>query len=160
MIAEAERQGGGGAMYGRFLVEELKPFIDRTYRTRPGREHTGVGGSSLGGLISMYLGLQYPEVYSKLLVVSPSVWWDEEVIVEDVEKMQQKPDQKIWLDMGTGEGESMVSGAEHLYEALTAKGFVPDQDLKFVLDEGAEHNETAWAGRVEEMLRFLFPAHP
>jgi len=68
--------GGGKAdLYGRLLVEELKPWVDQTYRTLDGPAHTGVGGSSLGGLVSLYLGLTLPQVFGRLAVLSPSVWW-------------------------------------------------------------------------------------
>ncbi len=73
--------GGEGDRYGRLLREEVKPFLDRTYRTRPEPEHTGLGGSSLGGLISLYLGLQSPDVFRKLAVMSPSLWWDRRSIL-------------------------------------------------------------------------------
>ncbi len=73
---EDKRLGGGQAdAYGQMIVEELKPFVDHQYRTLPGTENCGMGGSSLGGLVSMYLGLRYTWVFSKLCVMSPSVWW-------------------------------------------------------------------------------------
>src|SRR5258705_10465824 len=73
--ADAKYKAGGKAnLYGRMLVEELKPFIDAHYRTRQGAAHTGVGGSSLGGLVSLYLSLKYPRVFGRAAVVSPSVW--------------------------------------------------------------------------------------
>lgn len=74
-VADVRHGGGGAESYGRFLIEELKPAIDSTYRTLPDREHTGVAGSSLGGLVSLHLGIAYPEVFSRLGVVSPAVGW-------------------------------------------------------------------------------------
>ena len=68
-------RGGKADQYGRMLIEELKPFIDRQYRTKPEREFTGLGGSSLGGLVSFHLGLKRPDVFSRLAVISPAVWW-------------------------------------------------------------------------------------
>ena len=80
-------KGGGKApLYGRFLVEELKPFIDRTYRTLPGREHTAVGGSSMGGLISLFLCKWYPEEFGLCAAVSPSLWWDRELLLRQTAK--------------------------------------------------------------------------
>src|SRR5215813_14816840 len=74
--ADAKYKAGGQAdQYGRMLVEELKPFIDSNYRTLKDAAHTGIGGSSLGGLVSMYLGLKYKDVFSRVAVISPSVFW-------------------------------------------------------------------------------------
>src|SRR6266853_977770 len=73
--ADEKYKGGKADLYGRMLVEELKPFIDSTYRTLQGPRRTGLGGSSLGGLVSLYLGLKYPNVFGLLAVVSPSVWF-------------------------------------------------------------------------------------
>src|SRR5438270_6206381 len=91
--------------YGRLLVEELKTFIDKMYRTRPEPEFTGLGGSSLGGLATMALGLWFPNVFTRLAVMSPSVWWDDGVIYDMVEAIQDgaRPPLKIWLDTGTFE---------------------------------------------------------
>ncbi len=72
--------GGGRAdRYAKFLIQELKPFIEREYRTLSGSEKTGIGGSSLGGLVSLYLGLKLPNVFGKLAALSPSVWWNQHV---------------------------------------------------------------------------------
>ncbi|HNV72976.1 MAG TPA: alpha/beta hydrolase-fold protein, partial [Candidatus Ozemobacteraceae bacterium] len=86
-ISELSRQAGGrGADYARFVVEEVKPFIDHTYRTLPQPEHTGVAGSSLGGLISLYLGLEYPHVFSRLGVISPALWWGRQWILSQARR--------------------------------------------------------------------------
>ena len=150
--------GGGADAYGRFLVEELKPFIDRTYRTLPSAASTGLGGSSLGGLVTMYLGLKYPTVYGRLAVVSPSVWWDDRMIVKRVEALPAKLPLRIWLCAGTNEGPRVIADARRLRDTLLAKGWVAEQDLKYNEAEGAGHDEQSWAARVELILRFLFPA--
>jgi predicted alpha/beta superfamily hydrolase len=90
-------------------------------------------------------------------VVSPSVWWGNGDIVGRV-GAQPKVASRIWLDMGTGEGAEAVSGAQALRDALVQKGWVLGQDLAYVEAPGAAHNEAAWAERVDEILRFLFPA--
>ncbi len=149
--------GGKADLYGRLIVEELKPFIDAQYRTRRGAEHTGLGGSSLGGLVSLYLGLRYPGVFGKLAVVSPSVWWDGRRILGDVEALGSKTDARIWLDMGTEEGPRAVGDARLLRDALLTKGWDLDRDLHYHEAHGARHTEAAWAERVEPILRFLYP---
>lgn len=153
------RQGGKADLYGRMLVEELKPFIDAQYRTLRTSKETGLGGSSLGGLVSLYLGLKYPQVFGKLAVVSPSVWWDERKIVRDVQALKKRPRLRLWMDIGTKEGdtpENATKDTRALRDALVAKGWKENSDLKYFEAEGAEHNEKAWAERVAPMLKFLF----
>ena len=163
-VEDAKYKAGGKAdLYGRMLVEELKPFIDTNYRTRRDAKHTGLGGSSLGGLVSLYLGLKYPNVFSRLAVVSPSVWWADIHIVRYAQALPRKPRLRIWLDIGTKEGrnakeaQDTVNGARLLRDALARKGWKPGKDLKYLEAEGAEHNELALAARAATMLEFLFP---
>lgn len=153
------KQGGRADFYGRMLVEELKPFIDAQYRTLPGPESTGLGGSSLGGLVSLYLGLKYPRVFGRLAIVSPSVWWDQKMIVRGVQALGGKTRTRIWLDMGTKESRNpmdAVNDARALRDALVAKGWKENADLKYFEAEGAEHSEKAWAERAGPMLKFLY----
>ncbi len=104
-LLSAPTAGGGAAAYGRYLAEELKPLIDARYRTRPGREHTALGGSSLGGLVSMWLLLQQPQVWGAALVVSPSVWWGGGMIVSAVDQAPASlPAPRLWIDVGGREG--------------------------------------------------------
>jgi len=152
------RIGGGQArLYGRLLVDELKPFIDERYRTEPGRERTGLGGSSLGGLVSMYLGLRHADVFGRLAVMSPSVWWGNRAILRYVAKAVPRPDTRIWLDMGTAESKSGIADARRLRAALVKAGWREDVDLGYWERQGATHSEAAWADRVDEMLQFLYP---
>jgi predicted alpha/beta superfamily hydrolase len=156
---EDKRLGGGQAdAYGQMLVEELKPFIDRTYRTLPGAANCGLGGSSLGGLVTLYLGLRYTWMFSKLAVMSPSVWWRNRAILKTVAQIRRKPELKIWLDIGTKESERALPDARELNLALVKKGWVEGRDLRYLEVPDAGHNETAWAARVAPMLKFLFPA--
>ncbi|MFN2533268.1 MAG: alpha/beta hydrolase [Pyrinomonadaceae bacterium] len=157
------KAGGQADSYGRMIVDELKPFIDVTYRTQKDAAHTGLGGSSLGGLVTLYLGLKYPNVFSRLAVVSPSVWWANDQIVHYVESLPKKPKLRIWLDIGSREGrddaeaKQTVDDARLLEQALIKKGWRLGSDLKYFEHTGAEHNERAWAGRTPDILRFLFP---
>jgi predicted alpha/beta superfamily hydrolase len=156
--ASKEKGGGGHAdAYGRMLVEELKPFIDRTYRTLPDRPNTAMGGSSLGGLLTMHLGLRYPSAFGKLAVLSPSVWWDDRVILREVQASQGKANQRIWLDAGTREGDEVIADARRLRDALVEKGWVVGTDLQYLEVDGGEHNERSWAARVGPVLKYLFP---
>jgi predicted alpha/beta superfamily hydrolase len=154
------RAGGDAALYGRMLTEELKPFIDREYRTLVDPAHTGLGGSSLGGLATLYLGLQHPNLFGKLAVLSPSVWWDNRVILEIVRMTNPKPRLSIWLDIGTREGDKTVRDARALRDELMTAGWVIGSDLVYAEIPEAGHNEAAWAARVGPFLQFLFPASP
>lgn len=146
--------------YGRFLTEELKPFIDRKYRTKPEAEFTGLGGSSLGGLATFALGLWFPEHFTRLAVMSPSIWWDDCVIYKIVEAIGEtaRPPLKIWLDTGTRE--PGWERASVLRDRLVEKGWRLHDDLHYLEVEGAGHSEAAWAARVDPVLRFLFRPPP
>jgi predicted alpha/beta superfamily hydrolase len=149
--------GGKADAYGRMLVEELKPFIDSEFRTRPGAADTGTGGASLGGLASLHLGLKLPEVFGRLAVMSPSVWWDGRVVLRNVEKLNARTPARIWLDIGTGEGRASVDNTKDLRDALVKKGWVLDADLKYHEERGAEHDDKAFGARAGLMLKFLYP---
>jgi predicted alpha/beta superfamily hydrolase len=154
----ADKGGGSADQYGRMIVEEIKPLIDRKYKTLPSAASTGLGGSSLGGLLTLHLALKYPTVFNRLAVLSPSVWWDNRVILREVESLSSKLPLKIWLDAGTGEGPDVVTDARSLRDVLLAKGWVADHDLRYVEAEGGQHNEQSWGARVGEVLKFLYPA--
>ena len=153
-----EKQKGGDAdQYGRMLIEELKPFVDRLYRTLPDPSNTGLGGSSLGGLLSMHLGLRHGYTFGKLAVLSPSVWWNSRQIVQTVEALGEKLPLRIWLDAGTQEGEEVTSDTRLLRDALVAKGWKLNEDLTYFEAAGGEHNERSWGSRVDAVLKYLFP---
>ena len=150
--------GGEGRSYGRLLVEELKPLIDGSYRTLTEAENTGLGGSSLGGLISLYLGFSYPAVFGKLAVMSPSLWWDQRSILRTIDLRDPKPDLRIWLDMGTAEGVRHVRDTDMLERILLKHGWKAGKDLVYEKVDGAVHDENAWSERFGAVLRFLFPS--
>jgi len=150
-----KRSRGLARKYGRFLIEELKPFIDRKYPTNCGAEFTGLGGSSLGGLATLAIGILYPQVFRRLMVMSPSIWWDDFVVYRLVDSIEQKPPLKIWLDTGTAE--PGWEQARELLNRLVEKGWKLQEDLQYMEAQGAGHSEAAWAARVEPALQFLFP---
>ena len=157
--ARDKRMGGGdGKQYGQLLVAELKPWIDNEYRTLPDATDTALGGSSLGGLISLYLGLEHAETFGKLAVMSPSIWWNHKSILGYVNDYEGPPWPKIWLDVGDGEGRRVHADVELLYECLKTNGWKPEVNIHYQLALGGTHDESAWAARVGDMLRFLFPA--
>ncbi len=151
-----ELDKSSGDDYGRALVEELIPYINENFRTLIGPENTSLGGSSLGGLITMYLGLNYPAVFGDLLVVSPAVFFADGIILELVAESEKPEGRRIWLDMGLEEGDRMLRGSRELRDALVQEGYTLGNDLIYVEAEGASHSERAWSERGEAMLRFLF----
>jgi len=155
----APRLGGGRAnRYARFLLEEVRVLVREHYRVLEGRQNTGIGGSSLGGLVSLYLGLREPQTFGKIAALSPSVWWNESVILRFARAAPVPPLPRIWLDIGTREGPRIVDDVERLRDVLLNKGWQAERDLHYLRVEGAEHNEAAWARRVSPFLEFLFPA--
>ncbi len=157
--ASAGRQQAGGkaSEYAKFLLGEVMPVINSTYRTKLGPENTGVCGSSFGGILSLYLVGNHPKVFGKAAVVSPSLWWDNQTMLKWSEQHDWKQKPRMWLDIGTKEGDAAVKHTAALADILTKKGFKPDLDLVYLADPGAEHNEKAWARRFPMMLKFLFP---
>ena len=150
-----KRSKGLARLYGHFLMDELKPYIDRKYRTKRGREFTGLGGSSLGGLVTLAIGILYPQAFSRLIVMSPSIWWDDFAIYRLVDSIEQKPPIKIWLDTGTAE--PGWEQTRELCKRLVEKGWKPGKDIQYMEVDHGDHSEAAWAARVEPALRFLFP---
>lgn len=160
---DSKGRGGQAEAYGRLLVKELKPFIDAHYRTLKGTANTALGGSSLGGLVTLYLGLKYPRVFGNLAIMSPSTWWANKAILNDVKAYRQKPSARLWLDIGSAEDRTpsesakVVNETRELRDALLARGWKLNANLHYMEAEGEQHNETAWAKRFGPMLEFLFP---
>ena len=156
-------QGGGKAdMYADFIINDIKPFIDKKYRTLKDRQYTAIMGSSLGGLVSLYIAWKYSEIFSMAGVVSPSVWWHNRDIVRMIRKTKDKPPIKIWLDIGKLEGYELfginmaVRDTRTLRDVLITKGFHLHDDLEYFEDEEGEHNEASWAKRVDKILLYFF----
>jgi len=147
----ARRAGGKAGEYGRIVLEVLKPMIDARYRTLPA--DTAIGGSSLGGLVSLYLGLAHPEIFAKVAAMSPSIWWNNRSILQIVDRFNG-PRPRIWLDVGGREGRETLRDARELRDRLQQKGWT-DADLGYLEDARGDHSERAWARRAQAMLEFL-----
>jgi predicted alpha/beta superfamily hydrolase len=149
-----------GSRYANFLIREVMPFIDRDYRAAPGAQNTGLGGSSLGALIALYTAASRPNVIGRLLLESPSLWASNRQIIRQSRKIKRWPE-RIFLATGTAEAgrkdkdQSMVDDAREL-AAILGRAGLDDQRLKFVVDDGASHHESAWAKRFPDALTFLF----
>lgn len=149
--------GGGGDKYLRFLIEELKPAIEADPllkgRLVTDREHTALAGSSLGGLITAYAGLKQPATWSRLGCFSPSTWWDDRVIVNQLVAIPMPRWQRVYVDSGSpGDGYDDTVLLADRYRSL---GLVPGREFLQVIEPGGLHNEDAWARRLPAALRFL-----
>lgn len=149
-----------GNRYPDFLLKEVMPFISRMYRVASGPDNTGLGGSSLGALISLYTASSHPGWFGRLLLESPSLWASNRQIIKESRTVKQWP-QRIFLATGTAEAgredrdRSMVDDVREL-GAIFRRAGVNDQRLKFVVEDGATHHESAWAQRFPDALSFLF----
>jgi predicted alpha/beta superfamily hydrolase len=163
--ADARHGGGGAAAYGAFLVEELKPFVDATYRTDPRPSATAVVGSSLGANVSLWLGLERPDVFTRIGVVSPAAWFAGRDLVRRT-AAGQGAGLRVWIDIGGAEDTAQVGrrawvdDAAALRDALVARGYREGRDLHYEEVPGARHDEAAWAARVDRMLAFLLADLP
>lgn len=144
-----------GAAYRRFVVDVVKPLVDRTYRTLPDREHTAVMGSSMGGCVSFLLAWERPDVFSGAACLSPAFF---KPVTDRVRrhKGERKPI-RLYLDNGgIGLELELQEGCDRMLALLPKRGFVEGRDYTWFLDPTAEHNEDAWAARVWRPLEFLF----
>jgi predicted alpha/beta superfamily hydrolase len=168
---DRQQRGGRGDLYLAFIVDTLKPLIDRDFRTLPGRMNSGIAGSSMGGLISLYAFFRYPEVFGMAGVMSPSLWFAREAIMNFVGRARYWPG-RIYLDAGTREHTGSGSdypvwrarsrryygSVRHLKRILVRKGYRLFDELLHVEEKWAAHQEAAWARRLPRALRFLLGA--
>lgn len=147
--------GGDGDKYAFFVAKELKPFIDKNYRTNPDPEFNAIIGSSMGGLISFYIGLKYPEVFGMVGVFSPSLWFSPKVF-EFVSKFKRKGEQKIYLLVGEKENESMVNDTKMLEHYLFKAGYTDEDYLKLKVSPDGRHSEWFWSREFPEAIEYLF----
>ena len=149
------RIGGGlGDAYLDWLEHTVKPLIDERYRTIREPEGTGIGGSSLGGLISLYAFFRAPTRYGFAAVLSPALWFGDSQVFRFVESAGFVRG-RVYLDVGTREGEGTLANAHQMRDLLLDKGYKRGKDLMWVEDKGGMHNEAAWGKRLRSALPFL-----
>ncbi|MEN0006422.1 MAG: alpha/beta hydrolase-fold protein [Bacteroidota bacterium] len=146
---------GEGKKYVRFLADTLKPYIDRTFRTLPDRIHTGIGGSSMGGLISIYAGLMYPEVFSRLMIFSPSLWVAPNIHFHAI-SFDATQRSKIYLYGGRAESATMESNIRRFQQAMEEQGVNDNLEFKVVIDPEGTHNEGRWGQEFPAAIKWLF----
>ncbi|WP_460612274.1 alpha/beta hydrolase-fold protein [Hymenobacter seoulensis] len=138
-----EYGGGQGQQYVDFIVQTLKPYVDATFRTLTGREYTGIAGSSMGGLISTYAALRYPQVYSKVGVFSPAFWFAKDSLFQYLRQHRPQPDTRFYFVSGTTESETMVPLMQAMRDSLGRAG-VPTANLYFTTPPDGKHAEWFW----------------
>ncbi len=152
-FVDAKMGGGDGDAYLAYLERTVKPMVDRRFRTQPDRDTTGIFGSSLGGLISLYAFFRAPETFGLAGAMSPSIWYANRALLPYVEHAGT-PAGRLYVDTGTDEGPNTLRDARALSEILAKKGY-SDDCLHFVEDHGGRHSEADWARRLTPALAFL-----
>ncbi len=147
--------GGGADRYLDFVAWELKPWIDARYRTRGDAGSTGIGGSSLGGLLALYAGLTRPAVFGRVLAMSPALWWDNEYLIRVVQSWQGVPQIRVYLD--SGGARDGAADVFTLRDLLAQKGLRFGSTLWHWYEPTHDHNEVAWRARLPRALSNLFP---
>lgn len=145
--------GGDGEKYMEFMVETLKPYIDQNYRTYSDATSTALMGSSLGGFISHYSMLAYPDIYSKYGIFSPAYWFSDSIITST--QTQYQAHGRVYLMAGDNEGESVVPDMQQMADIMRNKGLSAD-DLRIKVIPGGQHNEALWQSQFEEAIIWLF----
>ena len=156
---DPQRGNGICDRYASFLLEKVKPAVDAKYRTLPDRENTAVAGASMGGLVSLWLGLN-TDAFGAVGVFSPAFWTSPN-FTKAVMDGSKKDGLRIYMDMGTQEKGSLSGDywldALAVRDALLKQGHVEGEDFLWNPGEGDEHNEKAWAKRLPIALRFMMP---
>ena len=163
--ADPQRKlGGWGEKYVKFVADDVKPFIDKTYRTKPDRANTAAAGSSLGATISLEMCRARADTFGKCAALSPSLWWASGDLPKRIEADPAwVKNCRIWSDIGSVEaGEAsgqLVAQLRAFREILRNAGAVEEKDFHLEVISGAHHEEKAWAARFDRVLMFLFPAN-
>lgn len=159
--------GGLGTLYSTFFIQELKPWVERSFRAHGGSRYNAVAGSSLGGLSALHMAWTHPDAFGMVAALSPSLWWGRRKLITRIGgDLCPRRLHKIWLDMGTDEMTEDENGNQvpdaiddlrTLRAVLLAHGYQPGVDLFYREVQGGTHDEAAWAARVGDVLTWLFP---
>ena len=151
----AKYGGGNGENYVKFIVETLKPYIDKNYRTKSCKKHTTIGGSSLGALISVYAAVKYPETFGKVLAFSSAFWFNAKELNEFISSSKVNlKQQKYYFIQGKHEDEDMEEQTNRVIENLKSKNVKP-KNIFLKIDEDGKHNEMYWRREFEGAVLWL-----
>lgn len=147
---------GEGKKYIRFIADTLKPFVDKNFRTKSEREFTGIGGSSMGGLVSIFSGLIYPEVYGKLMIFSPSLWVIPKIKFSFLDFFEPM-DTKVYLYAGGDESETMIRHVKKFKKRLLKRESIREKmKIKLSINMEGKHSETYWSDEFPKAIEWLF----
>lgn len=149
--------GGKSEEHDHFLMDELMPWVVKSFRVDKTPEKTALVGASLGGLYSLEFAVRHPHRVGAIGVLSPSLWWDNRRLMETLRHSPLRNRCRVWLDIGSLEGKSAVENVRELSAILAAKGLREGHELRTVIEAGAGHDEDAWAGRIGPCLEHLLP---
>lgn len=168
VVMKYTQKGGEGDLYATWFVEILKPMIDKQYRTLVDKKNTLIAGSSMGGLISAYIGAKYSDVFGNLGIFSLASWFSEREFIDFISTHPLAANTKVYIQVGTKEGHetaAMISEKEmsqiylncsiHYAEQLIAQGMMIEQIWLRIL-AGETHTEKFWANHFAEFLLFVF----
>jgi predicted alpha/beta superfamily hydrolase len=147
---------GEGKKYIRFIADTLKPFVDKNFRTKSERESTGIGGSSMGGLVSIFSGLIYPEVYGKLMIFSPSLWVIPKIKFSFLDFFEPM-NTKVYLYAGGDESETMIRHVKKFKKRLLKRESIRERmKVKLSINMEGRHSETYWSDEFPKAIEWLF----
>jgi len=147
--------GGEGDAYVEFLVKTLKPYVDATYRTLPGREHTGIAGSSMGALISLYAALKHPAVFGKVGLFSPAFWFAQQPLFEFVSTAKVRQPTRFYLVAGAQESPTMVPLMAAMRDSLRKAG-IAQRDISYQVSPDGKHSEWFWRREFPAAYQWLY----
>ncbi|MFD2564195.1 alpha/beta hydrolase [Aquimarina rubra] len=143
-----------GKAYMEFIVKQIKPYIDTQYRTLEDKNNTAIIGSSMGGLISHYAIYQYPEVFGKAGIFSPSYWYAEDVFTFTKDNPLPK-EARLFLLVGKKEGHGMVENTQKMFNKILSSNH-PKENINMIMDPKGEHNEALWKKHFATAIKWLF----
>jgi len=154
--SKSKKGPGEGKGYLLFVTQTLKPFIDRNYRTLTDRANTGIGGSSMGGLISIYAGFAFAEYFGRLMIFSPSLWLLPNIHFELI-KFQNALPTKIYVYGGDKEGANMVPNINKLKKTIEQKGLNSSLiEFEVSINPQGKHSENEWGDEFPRAVEWLF----
>jgi predicted alpha/beta superfamily hydrolase len=142
-----------GEQYTKFMMEELKPYVDTHFRVHEGREHTAIGGSSMGGLISLYAGINHNDVFGNMLIFSPSLWISSQVFHHAL-AFKPKAPSRCYLYCGGQESDSLKPSMDMMHDILKSKH--PHLDVSFSYNPEGKHQEYYWGLAFNHAIQWLF----
>jgi enterochelin esterase-like enzyme len=145
--------GGGASDYARMVVAELLPRLAADYHVRTDPGSIALGGSSMGGLVTLWMAILFPGFFGRLIVMSPSLWWDRRVVLRHLRKHEIEPLPRIWLDAGRREGAVVTRDARELHKLLRRQS---RSEVRYVEDAVGDHSEASWGRRLPEALEWTW----